>query len=149
MLDYILRNQSLFWGVLGLVALIPILGDLIVNRNIIGKCVVVASISKRKEVEAESRIKFRKWIYLLALIFAVLCVTFVALQPIPKTTALEFPTPVRQTAGNHHLIVFVHGWRGDPTESWMQFPNLVSKDKRFDSCHISRLVIRHIFHVEV
>jgi predicted alpha/beta hydrolase family esterase len=139
MLDFILRNQSLFWGVLSLVGWIPIFAALISNRDFIAVRTVVANLSKRKEVELRRQINSRKWIYLIGLVLAVVCLAFVALRPIPKTAALEFPAPLRQTPSNHHLIVFIHGWRGDPTESWMQFPKLVIKDPRFNSCDVLSL----------
>jgi len=139
MLDFLLRNQSGFWGALSLIGCIPILAALFYQRHSVGRHIVVANVRRTGADEENPKRSWRWRIYLCSLLFPLVCGIFVALRPIPQTAALEFPAPVREEKNNHHLIVFIHGWRGDPTESWKQFPKLVCNDTRLDGCNILSL----------
>jgi pimeloyl-ACP methyl ester carboxylesterase len=70
-----------------------------------------------------------------------LVITFIALRAsmpsieklefIPHDAYLPLPTPVHTSPTSTQLILFVHGWRGDPEETWQRFPQLVAGDARF------------------
>src|SRR5713101_4660628 len=44
-----------------------------------------------------------------------------------QTTALSFPSPLCH-ADQPDLLLFIHGWNGDPAFSWREFPRLVCSD---------------------
>jgi uncharacterized protein YjbJ (UPF0337 family) len=45
-----------------------------------------------------------------------------------RTTALAFPPPLCSRSGNSQLLIFVHGWNGDPADTWKRFPELACAD---------------------
>jgi predicted alpha/beta hydrolase family esterase len=71
----------------------------------------------------------------LLILFGILALT----KPVPKTTALHLPAFLRDNRENTDLIIFIHGWTGDVTETWRDFPQLVMKDTRFDRCNVVSL----------
>ena len=46
------------------------------------------------------------------------------------TVALDFPQPVCGKTENKKLLLFVHGWYGDPKNTWQKFPDLTCHDSR-------------------
>ena len=58
--------------------------------------------------------------------------------PIPETVSLHDATIMYKRPSN--LLIFIHGWRGDPEETWRKFPGLVHTDRRL-SHRIDVLVI--------
>lgn len=49
---------------------------------------------------------------------------------IPPTAGLEEPAVVRRGTQNHKLLVLLHGWNGDASGTWNQFPQLLKNDSR-------------------
>lgn len=47
---------------------------------------------------------------------------------ISPTAALDPPALVKTAASNKKLLILIHGWNGDPLETWKAFPNLVTTD---------------------
>lgn len=45
-----------------------------------------------------------------------------------RTTALAFPPPWCARSGNTQLLIFIHGWSGDPGGTWKRFPDLACAD---------------------
>jgi hypothetical protein len=45
-----------------------------------------------------------------------------------RTTALAFPPPLCSRSGNSQLLIFIHGWNGDPADTWKRFPELACAD---------------------
>jgi hypothetical protein len=45
-----------------------------------------------------------------------------------RTTALAFPPPWCARSGNTQLLIFIHGWSGDPSGTWKGFPDLACAD---------------------
>lgn len=45
-----------------------------------------------------------------------------------RTTALGFPPPLCRKSGNTQLLIFIHGWNGDPNNTWKKFPELACAD---------------------
>ena len=140
MLDYIIRHQSAFWLMLGVISLITLLA--VWGYKLFCQLRRGSGNSgggNVMEVIILFSNPFPKWLVPSVLLILVVFGVLVAVKPLPKTTALEFPAPIRQTAGNNALIVFIHGWQGDPTETWKQFPELLKKDKRFDGYDVLSL----------
>jgi pimeloyl-ACP methyl ester carboxylesterase len=48
-------------------------------------------------------------------------------SPVSPTALLDFPDLLVDHHG-HKLVMFIHGWRGDPQETWLMFPHLVGED---------------------
>jgi hypothetical protein len=59
-----------------------------------------------------------------------------ASRPIPPATGLELPTPLRDDSSNRQLLLFIHGWNGDPQGTWRQFPDLVVSDSQYDDFNV-------------
>lgn len=62
---------------------------------------------------------------------AALLATSSVLALTPRTAFMDLPPFYRSIPGNDRLLVFLHGWNGDPVETWNQFPSLVGSDPRF------------------
>jgi predicted alpha/beta hydrolase family esterase len=45
-----------------------------------------------------------------------------------RTTALALPPPLCNKSGNTQLLIFIHGWNGDPNDTWKKFPELACAD---------------------
>ena len=58
------------------------------------------------------------------------------LQPISATAALDPPTVTVDSLSNKRLVIFLHGWNGDPQDTWKAFPGLVAADPRFASFNV-------------
>ena len=59
--------------------------------------------------------------------------------PIPSDIGLRMENRARyyrEGDVNSDLIVFIHGWNGDATETWLDFPRLFGSDERFDGVDI-------------
>ncbi|NWA45903.1 alpha/beta hydrolase [Pseudomonas reactans] len=72
----------------------------------------------------------------IAIIITIVFALIGIFDPIPKTIALTLPPPQRDVQENNDLLVFVHGWGGDPQSTWQNFPRLVLDDKHFNSFNI-------------
>lgn len=75
----------------------------------------------------------------IGLILAVLFLIIGAMgffEPVPKAVALSLPPAARDFPENKRLLVFVHGWGGDPQASWQVFPELVLHDKRYQAFNL-------------
>ena len=62
---------------------------------------------------------------------------FLGFSPVPQAVALPLPPPARELQNNKNLLVFMHGWDGDPLDTWKSFPQLVLADTTFDSFNVS------------
>lgn len=71
---------------------------------------------------------------LFAIFLAITAIGF--FEPVSKATALPLPPASRDLPSNKSLIVFVHGWDGDPRATWQVFPELVQRDETFDSFNV-------------
>jgi len=49
-------------------------------------------------------------------------------DPIPRTVFLDIPQFTCNKHTNRKLLVFIHGWNGDPKETWRNFPTLACRD---------------------
>ena len=67
---------------------------------------------------------------------SLLVAGFGRFSPISQATALPLPPPVRELPDNKSLLIFLHGWDGDPLDTWKDFPRLVLGDTTFDSFNI-------------
>jgi pimeloyl-ACP methyl ester carboxylesterase len=45
-----------------------------------------------------------------------------------RTAALSLPPPLCSKSGNQQLLIFIHGWNGDPNDTWKKFPELACAD---------------------
>jgi len=52
------------------------------------------------------------------------------------TAGLGFPPPLCNMADAKSLLVFIHGWAGDPKETWKEFPQLVCDDPEFRTVEV-------------
>jgi hypothetical protein len=84
-----------------------------------------------------SSILNRKVVYIIAIgtiiiILLAATLSFFKTTAIPPTVGLKIPS-VRSTSGGTKkgLIVFIHGWNGDPNNTWERFPALFESDQRF------------------
>src|SRR6266849_129551 len=53
-----------------------------------------------------------------------------------RTFALEMPRLHCSHSGNSHLLIFVHGWAGDPQGTWRRFPDLVCDDRNLQDSDV-------------
>jgi pimeloyl-ACP methyl ester carboxylesterase len=152
-LDHVLANQSVFIGVLG-VALIAIaavtwltatLNDFYAaERNEAGD---VLDPTERRRLRIE-RVPLRMLakhshfsVPILFLVATAVSLWLIApTEPIPKDIGLKFNEldaialpPIQPPLENNprSLIIFLHGWNGDPKDTWREFPRLVRSDPAF------------------
>ncbi|MBE0616049.1 MAG: hypothetical protein IH604_20450 [Burkholderiales bacterium] len=59
-----------------------------------------------------------------------------SLEPIPKTSFLNLPEPICSKPANRKLLVFIHGWNGDPKDTWRSFPSLACADPRLSDVDV-------------
>jgi pimeloyl-ACP methyl ester carboxylesterase len=59
-------------------------------------------------------------------------------EPVPKTLALEFPQPDCERQSST-VLIFLHGWRGDPLDTWRRFPELACHDAALQTVTIMSL----------
>lgn len=136
LLDLVIRHQTLFFTIVGLVLAVLI----------ITYAAEVGRISEaRATVKAQTGREF-----VPAVIVAPLLLPFMlaagasvaggaavgAVSPIPRTVGLELPPPLRDTPQNRALLLFIHGWNGDSAGTWRQFPQLVIADDRFSAYNV-------------
>lgn len=57
-------------------------------------------------------------------------------KPIHSTAALSLPRFVRQNPTNTRLLLFIHGWNGDPNDTWEAFPKIARDDPKLTSFDI-------------
>ena len=60
------------------------------------------------------------------------------LEPLPNTLALQFPDPICHS-GSRKLILFIHGWNGDPQNTWRKYPQLICEDPDFADTEVLSL----------
>lgn len=72
-----------------------------------------------------------------ALVVLMLALAYLIYGYLSTDTDRAFrPKRFREATSNEDLILFIHGWNGDPLLTWEQFPTLIASDPRFDSCDI-------------
>jgi hypothetical protein len=100
---------------------------------------------KNKVVYNETLMNYRKInefapknksILIPVILFILLSTTVGIVKPIPSTVALDLPPAERDLATNRKLLIFMHGWNGDPAHTWNRFPQLVQADKKFADFNI-------------
>ncbi len=56
---------------------------------------------------------------------------------VPRTALLTFPEPFcTARVESQNLLLFIHGWRGDPNSTWKTFPSLLCADPRFTNTDV-------------
>jgi pimeloyl-ACP methyl ester carboxylesterase len=53
-----------------------------------------------------------------------------------RTTALALPPPLCSKSGNTELLIFIHGWNGDPNGTWRKFPELACVDPKLSDVDV-------------
>jgi hypothetical protein len=86
-----------------------------------------------REVKAFCRSHVKQISILFAITAAVVGAANVALslsdnEEKAKSAGLKLPDPVCSRKGNTQLLIFFHGWNGDPDATWKKFPALACAD---------------------
>jgi len=69
----------------------------------------------------------------LGLILALVGVLLAVKRPVSPTVGLTALTTACAHPGDDAVILFIHGWNGDPQGTWRQFPALACTDARLSS----------------
>jgi hypothetical protein len=58
------------------------------------------------------------------------------MHPIPLAAGLPLPQLSRDEPTNKSLLIFIHGWNGDPVDTWQRFPRLAIEDPALKAFNI-------------
>lgn len=143
LIDLFLRHQLLIFGLLAALVvgfiylgrrwLLNIMVSLPSGAGALGDSMPAKlRISLRDLVGSLSKMQIG--LILAALFLGIAAIGF--FEPVPKATALPLPPAARDLPENKRLLVFVHGWGGDPQASWQIFPGLVLRDTRYQAFNL-------------
>lgn len=72
----------------------------------------------------------------VAMAFIALWLVMFRQDIVSRTLLLEPPVPFCGRTNATKLILFLHGWNGDPSSTWRLWPRIVCDDKRFEDAEV-------------
>ncbi len=135
--DFLIRNQRVLVLLLGLAATATWFFLRFWSSARAGNSTL--RIAARQELQRFARSNLASGAIAIAPLLPALIGSGASFSPdiIRSTSALQFPPlfcSARPT--NDKLVVFLHGWNGDPQGTWRNFPSLVCSDPRFQDVDV-------------
>lgn len=152
-LDFLIKYQSVLFSVLGVVLalgllraprLLTVWGESVVGFLLRGAKLLKIPLGQEPwfpgmPLQSSLEANLVKWLggTLPVLVFLIMVATAVG-KPVPSTLGLR-PPDIPSSASQPGLIIFVHGWNGDPEKTWKRFPDLVRQDARLANYGVAEI----------
>lgn len=144
-LDFIVRYQFPLFFLLGLLASIPFGYRAIIelvaepaefHENALYNILNWKTVPRVRRCLSRPSLFLRRSLFWLSITILGTLLSLGLSKPIPSSLALSLPPLLRDERANMKLLVFIHGWNGDPSETWRYFPLLVRDDLQFASFNL-------------